>query len=140
MDAGSHLHASLLGLQSVNGLHQHALRLVAGTLGLKVQVMVPAWRKPDKLRKPISSKATDAQVLVNLLLVAVSLQHASQNSGAAHPDHLNGQARIASTLSLTRPCKTLLLCVAIAIQEHHYAPVCLPFCNAMSRLCLRARE
>jgi len=75
------LGACCLGLQAVDRLHQSLLGLVAGTLDLDVQVVV--------------------HVLVDLLGVAVALEHATQDARAPDPDDLDGQARVAGTLALT---------------------------------------
>lgn len=47
----------------------------------------------------------NAHVLVDLLCLAVALQHAAQHTGATHPDDLGWQACLRGTLALTSACK-----------------------------------
>lgn len=78
---GDGLLAQTIGLLLVDGLHQHALVLVDITLHLGVQLAV--------------------QVAVNLLRVTVLLEHAAQNTQAAHPQHLGREASLAGTTALS---------------------------------------
>ena len=65
----------------MDGLHQHALVLVAITLGVAVEVVVDS--------------------LVDLLLLAVLAEEAAQDALAAHPQDLRGHARLTGTLALS---------------------------------------
>ena len=78
---GQLLLAAQFALLVVDGLHEHTLGLVAVTLDLHVQLVV--------------------QVLVDLLALAVLLEHAAQDAHAADPEDLDGQTRVGGTLALT---------------------------------------
>ncbi|KFM28487.1 hypothetical protein F751_5714 [Auxenochlorella protothecoides] len=78
---GQRLLANAVRLLLVDGLHQHALVLVHVTLDLQVQLAV--------------------QVAVDLLGVAVLLEHAAQHAQAAQPQDLGGQAGLAGSAPLT---------------------------------------
>lgn len=71
----------LLVLHAVDVLHQVALVLEDVTLGLEVELAV--------------------EVLVDLLVGAVLLEHAAENAEAAHPDVLGGHAGFAGTNTAT---------------------------------------
>ena len=43
-----------------------------------------------------------SHVLIDLVLCAIALKHPPEDARASHPDHLHRQARIGSTLALTR--------------------------------------
>lgn len=86
--------AGLLGLELVDSLHQDTLGSVAVTLNLEVELVV--------------------NVLVNLLVGAIFLQHTTENAETTHPDNLEGETSIGSTLALTVTGVTTLLDGGIA--------------------------
>lgn len=76
-----HLGTGIVGLLLVDVLHKDTLVLECITLNLQVQLVV--------------------QVLVNLLVFTVLLQHASENTDAPHPQNLGGHTGFLRTLPLT---------------------------------------
>ena len=47
-------------------------------------------------------------MLVDLVLIAIALKHAAKDARTPHPNDLDWQACIGSTLALTRACVTTL--------------------------------
>ena len=71
---------SVRGLALVDVLHEHALVLEDVTLALHVQLVV--------------------QVAVNLARLAVLAEQATENTHAAHPEHLDGHTCAGATTAL----------------------------------------
>lgn len=89
-----HLGALIVGLLLVDELHQDALVLEHVTLALHVQLMV--------------------QVSVDLLVVAVLLQQATQHTLPLHPQVFDGHTGICCTLALTETTvATLAACLGV---------------------------